>query len=91
MWQTLTEDVDRRRGSVTFPSTVHPLFLTFNLTQIIAMLEGLKKMSEDMVYKNYAEVSAKMIWSQLSDYAKRRVFTVSEQFRIRRKQLSLLL
>jgi hypothetical protein len=82
MGQTLTVDIERRRGSVTFPSTVHPLFLTFNLTQVITMLEGLKKMSEDMVYKNYAVVSGKMIWSQLSDYAKRRIFTVSEGLEI---------
>lgn len=76
MGQRLTVDFDRR--SRHFPSTVHPLFLTFNLTQVITTLEGLKKMEEDAAHKNYAINAAKTIWAQLSDYAKRRIFTVSE-------------
>jgi hypothetical protein len=46
MGQKLTVDFDRKKGKLYFPSTVHPLFLTFNLTQVITTLEGLKLMSE---------------------------------------------
>lgn len=74
--QKLVIDFDRK--SRHFPSTVHPLFLTFNLTQVITTLEGLKKMSEDSAHKNYALNAARTIWAQLSDYATRRIFTVSE-------------
>ena len=74
--QKLVVDFDRKSGR--FPSTVHPLFLTFNLTQVITTLEGLKKMSEDSAHKNYALNAARTIWAQLSDYATRRIFTVSE-------------
>jgi hypothetical protein len=78
MGQKLTVDFDRKKGKLSFPSTVHPLFLTFNLTQVITTLEGLKIMSEKEAYKNYAVNGAKTIWIQLSDYAKQRIFTVSE-------------
>ena len=74
--QKLVIDFDRK--SRHFPSTVHPLFLTFNLTQVITTLEGLKKISEDSAHKNYALNAARTIWAQLSDYATRRIFTVSE-------------
>jgi len=74
--QKLIVELDRK--SRHFPSTVHPLFLTFNLTQVITTLEGLKKMAEDSGHKNYALNAAKTIWAQLSDYATRRIFTVSE-------------
>lgn len=74
--QKLVIDFDRKSGH--FPSTVHPLFLTFNLTQVITTLEGLKKMSEDSAHKNYALNAARAIWAQLSDYATARIFTVSE-------------
>jgi len=70
--------IEFERKSRHFPSTVHPLFLTFNLTQVITTLEGLKKMSEDSAHKNYALNAARTIWAQLSDYATRRIFTVSE-------------
>ncbi|MFT5875594.1 MAG: hypothetical protein ACI8WT_004587 [Clostridium sp.] len=78
MGQKLTVDFERKKGKLSFPSTIHPLFLTFNLTQVITTLEGLKIMSEKEAYKNYALNGAKTIWVQLSDYAKQRILTVSE-------------
>lgn len=35
-------------------------------------------MSEDSAHKNYAMNAARTIWAQLSDYATRRIFAVSE-------------
>ena len=68
----------RQRGRIQFTTTVHPLFLTFNITQVIATLKGLKHMCEDPILGNYALISAKSIWQQLSDYAKKRILYVTE-------------
>ena len=72
----IVNETERHSGQMHFASTVHPLFLTENLTQIIAMLKGLKIMSENVIYKIYAETTAAEIWEQLSDYAKQRIHTV---------------
>ena len=71
-------DIERSRGKISMSSTAHPIFLTSNLTQIIIMLKGLKKMSEDVAYNIYAIDTAKSIWSQLSDYAKNRIIFVTK-------------
>lgn len=70
------EDLERHRDSVYFPSTAHPLFLTPNLTQVLVTLKGLKKMSEEPMYAQYAQLAAADIWEQLSDYAKNRIHYV---------------
>lgn len=66
-------DTERHDGRIQFLSTAHPLFLSENLTQVLIMLKGLKKMSEDPLYKPYAEQSAREIWNQLSVYARKRI------------------
>jgi hypothetical protein len=66
----------RDNDRFSFASTVHPFFLTFNLTQVITTLKGLKVMSENPALKPYAILSAAAIWQQLSDYAKERIFFV---------------
>ena len=78
MGQKLVVTFERSKDHLYFDSTIHPLFLTFNLTQVITTLEGLNKMAEDSAHKKYAMFAAKTIWSQLSQYAKRRIFTVSD-------------
>jgi len=69
----------RRKDKLSFASTVHPLFLTFNLTQVISTLKGLRLMYEEPAFKQYALLSAKAVWQQLSDYAKERIIKVSEE------------
>lgn len=60
-------------------STVHPLFLTCNLTEVIITLEGLKAMAENSALKGYALKTAGDIWEQLSDIARKRIlYVVSE-------------
>ena len=66
-------DSDRRGGTIQFSSTAHPVFLAENLTQILVMLKGLKKMSEDPLYRPYAQQTGREIWGQLSPYAKNRI------------------
>ena len=72
------EDIERSRGTVSMPSTAHPIFLTSNITQIIVTLKGLKLMSQNSAFKVYAEEMARSIWTQLSDYAKNRILYVME-------------
>lgn len=74
----IVQDIERSRGKASMPSTVHPIFLTSNLTQIIVTLKGLKHMSHDSAYRYYANDMAKSLWSQLSDYAKERIIFVSK-------------
>lgn len=71
-------ETQRSKQRVSFTSTVHPFFLTFNLTQVIATLKGLKAMGEDPALKQYATLSAAAIWQQLSQYAKARIIYVME-------------
>ncbi|HEY8892990.1 MAG TPA: hypothetical protein VIM70_22450 [Clostridium sp.] len=59
-------------------ATAIAIYKEFIMTQVITTLEGLKIMSEKEAYKNYALNGAKTIWIQLSDYAKHRIYTVSE-------------
>lgn len=70
-------EISRNRGKVNFTSTVHPMFMTFNITQVIATLKGLKYMGDDPVLKQYALLTARQIWEQLSDYAKKRILYVT--------------
>lgn len=65
--------IDRKNDRLIFESTAHPLFLTANLTQVLVILKGLKKMSENPLFSNSAKIAAANIWEQLSDYAKRRI------------------
>ena len=66
-------DVQLRNRKVTAISTMHPLFLAQNLTQIICMLEGLRRMEDDWAMQSYARNTAVSIWCQLSDYARERI------------------
>ena len=69
-------ETKRSMGQIYHASTVHPLFLTENLTQVIIMLKGLRSMAENPMYRQYAEATAADIWEQLSDYAKNRIHFV---------------
>lgn len=73
------EDLVRRRGRVTLSSTVHPLFLTCNLTQVLVNLKGLRQVGQDPAYRGYAETLARSIWGQLSGYAKERIKFVTRE------------
>lgn len=63
-------------------NTVHPIFLAANLTQIVVLLRGLEQQAQDPVYHEYAVRLAANIWSELSDYGRSRIMTVSEQLNL---------
>ena len=67
------ENVQLRNRKVTAISTMHPLFLAQNLTQIVCMLEGLRRMENDWIMNSYARNTAVSIWCQLSQYARERI------------------
>lgn len=69
----------RSSGKLLFSSTAHPFFLTENLTQVIVILKGLRRMADDPLYSEYAVTAAADIWQQLSDYAKKRIRFVLEE------------
>lgn len=75
----IVNETSARNQRMNFASTVHPLFLTFNITQVIATLRGLKYMCDDPGMKQYALLSASAIWQQLSEYAKQRIIYVSQK------------
>lgn len=69
-------DVNGRSG---LTNTIHPLFLTPNLTQVVVLLQGLRRMAADKVYHAYAMKLASNIWSELSDHARKRIMGVAGQ------------
>lgn len=71
-------EITRKRGIIEFSSTVHPLFLAPNLTQVVIMLRGLEQMALNDISSEYAKRMAVNIWSQLSGYGRRRIFEVTE-------------
>lgn len=72
------KETEMKNGIVKMASTAHPFFLTFNLTQVMTTLKGLKTMCQEPAMKNYALASAAAIWEQLSSYARERILYVSE-------------
>lgn len=73
--QNIKIQMDRERSSdgkqqLIYNSTVHPVFLPLNLTQVYALTVGLKKISKDTQYDNILNDLSNWIYTQLSDYAK---------------------
>ena len=44
--------IERQKGYIEFQSTVHPIFLALNLTQVVVMLQGLKHMTKMRLIEN---------------------------------------
>ena len=72
----------RENDRVSLPSSVHPLFLTSNLTEVIITLKGLKAMSKQPALKGYAMKTANDIWEQLSQRAKDRILEVTSELMV---------
>lgn len=77
----------RKNGYIKMESKAHPLFLVENLTQIIAILNGLGFVSRrDPEISEYAEKTALSIWKQLSDNAKNRIlYELVDMLKLNRK------
>ena len=75
--QRLYVNFNRSKGLLSFPTKVHPIFLTSNITQVIAMLEGLRMMAQKTGWHGYATNQAASIWTQISVPGKNRIREVS--------------
>ena len=75
--QLKVEYDERREGHIKIKSKAHPLFLVENLTQVVAILNGLSYVAKrDYGYHEYAIETAVSIWMQLSEDAKDRIQNV---------------
>ena len=63
-------DIDYDHENKSIFSTPVPIVMVQNITQIVAMLNGLGIMAQDARYRVYAENSAYTIWKQLTQYVK---------------------
>ena len=70
--QFVIREMERDNGKFHFESTVHPFFLTANLTQVVAMLKGLDELAKKPEWRGYTDITSRQIWQQLSDYGKAR-------------------
>ncbi|MDR1856620.1 MAG: hypothetical protein LBR22_05610 [Desulfovibrio sp.] len=61
----------RSGGKLISDSTLQPIFILANLGEILMLLGGLKTQSEK--YSGYSEQTARVIWWQLSRYARERL------------------
>ncbi|MCB2291333.1 hypothetical protein LGK97_16525 [Clostridium sp. CS001] len=73
--QKIKIEVDRERSSdgkqqLKYKSTMHPVFMPLNLTQVYALTVGIKKISKNTQYDNILNDLSNWVYSQLSDYAK---------------------
>jgi hypothetical protein len=73
--QIMRRDINGRSG---LTNTIHPLFLTPNLSQVVVLLQGLQHMATDKIYSEYALMLSANIWSELS-YARSRIINISSQ------------
>ncbi|GAW28571.1 hypothetical protein [Carboxydocella sp. ULO1] len=61
------------RGERTYDSTIHPIFLPLNLSEVYALTVGLKLMGRNSVFGDIFYYIADSIFQQLSSYAKQRI------------------
>lgn len=71
-------------------NTIHPVFLSANLTQIVIMLRGLENQSKDKAYQEYAVRLAANIGGELSDYGRQRIMDVSTQLNLNTQWFDIL-
>jgi len=69
----------RSLGRVEFESTASIISLTANISEVIAVLEGLRMASDNPYHAAKAKRMARIIWQQLSDYAKGRLHQIAEE------------
>jgi biotin operon repressor len=59
-------------------NSIHPLFLSANLSQIVVLLQGLEYMAREKAYSEYAVRLASNIWNELSEYGRSRIMKVTD-------------
>lgn len=71
--------IDLNRGDNTYNSTIHPVFLPLNLSEVYALTIGLKQAGKGTVYKDIFNYISDSIYDQLSAYGKRRILDKAKE------------
>ena len=61
------------RGSNTYNSLIHPVFLALNTAEIYAVTIGLKRLAKETIFSNELNKISDSIYTQLSNYARNMV------------------
>jgi hypothetical protein len=83
---TRVENVYHQKGL----NTIHPIFLSANLTQVVVMLKGLESQAQDQAYREYAVRLAANIWRELSDYGRQRILDIYQKLNLNPEWFDLL-
>lgn len=74
-------DIQKEKGKIIYQSTIHPIFMPLNLTEVYFLIVGLKSLSKEhesfssRIYDNLAN----RIYSQLSEYARKKIYSKCKQ------------
>lgn len=63
--------IELEYGDNTYDSTIHPIFLPLNLSEVYALTIGLKMLGDNHIFSDMYDYIAESIYSQLSPYGKR--------------------
>ncbi|MDD2503092.1 MAG: hypothetical protein PHG58_04445 [Clostridia bacterium] len=75
-------DYQNIEKELTYQSTIHPIFLPLNLTEVYYLLRGLKllaKRDKDLAGSTIYENLANRMYTQLSDYGRKKIDKKAEQ------------
>lgn len=65
--------IEVKRSENTYESTIHPVILTLNLSEVYALTVGLKMMKDNNLFGATYDYLADYIYDQLSEYGKKRM------------------
>jgi DNA-binding Lrp family transcriptional regulator len=65
--------INLRRGDNTYDSTIHPVFLPLNLSEVYALTIGLKLSGKGTAFEDVFNYVSDCIYDQLSNYGQRRI------------------
>lgn len=65
--------INLRRGDNTYDSTIHPVFLPLNLSEVYALTIGLKLTGKGTAFEDVFNYVSDCIYDQLSTYGQRRI------------------
>ncbi|MFZ5626798.1 MAG: hypothetical protein ACOY3H_05580 [Bacillota bacterium] len=74
-----TMKIELNRRENTYDSTIHPIFLPLNLSEVYALTVGLKLIGRNSIFGDIFYYIADSIFQQLSVYAKQRIAGKAEE------------
>lgn len=74
--------IDLNRKTNTYDSTIHPIFLPLNLSEVYALTVGLKLIGKGTAFNDIFDYISESIYNQLSEYGQKRIFDKAKEFSI---------